>query len=80
MATKSLVKAENGYGITGVNVFFSIADIYRLKEMVANIETTCIAGEVAVKGLANLHDRLVKAINISECSLFDTQTEEDSAL
>ena len=49
MAKKSLVKPESGYGVIGATVFFSVADIYRLKKMVANLQTTCVAGEVAIR-------------------------------
>ena len=69
-STKKLVKPESGYGIIGVNVFFSIADIYRLKEMIANLQTTCVAGEVAVRDLMYLHDKLVTSISSSEDSVF----------
>lgn len=69
-STKKLVKPESGYGTIGVNVFFSIADIYRLKEMVANLQTTCVAGEVAIRDLMYLHDKLVAAISSSEDSVF----------
>ena len=68
--TKKLVKSETGYGTISVNVFFSIADIYRLKEMVANLQTTCVAGEVAIRDLMYLHDKLVAVISNSEDSVF----------
>ena len=79
-ARKSLVKPESGYGTIGVNVFFSIADIYRLKEMVANLQTTCVAGEVAIRDLMYLHDKLVAAISNSEDSLFNPKTDEEDEL
>ena len=69
-SNKKLVKPESGYGTIGVNVFFSIADIYRLKEMVANLQTTCVAGEVAIRDLMYLHDKLVAVISNSEDSVF----------
>ena len=76
-ARKSLVKPESGYGTIGVNVFFSIADIYRLKEMVANLQTTCVAGEAAIRNLMYLHDKLIAAISNSEDSVF-TPNEVES--
>ena len=79
-AKKSLVKPESGYGTIGVNVFFSIADIYRLKEMVANLQTTCVAGEVAIRDLMRLHDKLIDAISSSEDSVFNPKTDEDNEI
>ena len=79
-ARKSLVKPENGYGVIGVNVFFSVADIYRFKEMIANIQTTCVAGEVAIRDLMYLHDKLVASISSAEDSLFNPQTDGEDEL
>ena len=79
-STRKLVKPESGYGVIGVNVFFSIADIYRLKEMVANLQTTCVAGEVAIRDLMYLHDKLVAAISSSEDSVFNPKTDEDNEI
>ena len=69
-STKKLVKPESGYGIIGATVFFSVADIYRLKEMVANLQTTCVAGEATIRDIMYLHDKLVAAISSSEDSVF----------
>lgn len=79
-ARKNLVKPESGYGTIGVNVFFSVADIYRLKEMVANLQTTCVAGEVAIRDLMYLHDKLVAAISSSEDSIFNPQTDAEDEI
>ena len=79
-SNKKLVKPESGYGTIGVNVFFSIADIYRLKEMVANLQTTCVAGEVAIRDLMYLHDKLIAAISSSEDSVFNPQTDKDDEI
>ena len=79
-ARKSLVKPESGYGTIGVNVFFSVADIYRFKEMITNIQTTCVAGEVAVRDLMYLHDKLVASISSAEDSLFNPQTDGEDEL
>lgn len=69
-STKRLIKPESGYGIIGVNVFFSVADIYRLKEIITSIQATCVAGEVAIRDLMYLHDKLVAAITSNEDSVF----------
>lgn len=77
MASKNkLAAAKYGYGTIGVDVFFSIADIYRLKEMVANLQTTCVAGEVATRDLMRLHDKLIAAIISSEDSVFAPEQGE----
>lgn len=72
---KSLVKPESGYGTIGVNVFFSVADIYRLKDTIADIQRSDGAKEVALRGLMNLHDRLVGALNNTGDSLFNIEVD-----
>ena len=79
-AKKSLVKAESGYGTIGVNVFFSVADIYRLKDTIADIQRGDNAKEVALRGLMNLHDRLVGALDNTGDSLFNIETECEDEL
>ena len=75
-SNKKLVKPESGYGVIGATVFFSVADIYRLKEMVANLQTTCVAGEVAIRDLMYLHDKLVSVLTSSEDSVFNPEKVE----
>ena len=79
-SNKKLIKPESGYGTIGATVFFSVADIYRLKEMVANLQTTCVAGEVAIRDLMYLHDKLVAVISSSEDSVFNPQIDEDDEI
>ena len=79
-STKKLVKPESGYGTIGATVFFSVADIHRLKEIVANLQTTCVAGEVAIRDLMYLHDKLVAVISSSEDSVFNPQIDEDNEI
>ena len=74
-ARKSLVKPESGYGTIGVNVFFSIADIYRLKDTIADIQKGDSAREVALRGLMNLHDKLVGALDNTGDSLFNIDAD-----
>ena len=79
-ARKSLVKPESGYGTIGVNVFFSIADIYRLKDAIADIQKSDSAREVALRGLMNLHDKLVGALDNTGDSLFNIEIECEDEL
>ena len=74
-ARKSLVKPESGYGTIGVEVFFSIADIYRLKDTIADIQKGDSAREVALRGLMNLHDKLVGALDNTGDSLFNIDAD-----
>lgn len=69
-STKKLVKPENGYGIIGVNVFFSIADIYRLRDIIDAINKGGANGEEAMRWLVNLHTRLADAISSDVDSVF----------
>ena len=71
MAKKSFTNAKYGYGTIGVEVFFSIADIYRLKDTIANIQKGDSAREVALRGLMNLHNKLVDALDNTGDSLFN---------
>lgn len=72
MAAKSLVKAENGYGITGVTVFFSVPDIYRMKEIIANLEKGDeSAKQMSITVLSNLLAKLGNALDNSLPSVFD---------
>ena len=80
MTKKSLVKPENGYGVVGVNVFFSIADIYRLRDTIDAINKGGADGEEAMRGLVNLQNKLADAINNAEDSLFNPQTDGEDEI
>ena len=80
MTKKSLVKPENGYGVTGVTVFFSISDIYRLRDTIDAINKGGADGEEAMRGLTNLHNKPANAINSAEDSLFNPQTDEEDEI
>ena len=69
-ARKNLVKPESGYGTIGVNVFFSIADIYRLRDIIDAINKGGANGEEAMRWLVNLHTRLADAISNDVDSIF----------
>ena len=80
MAKKNFTNVKYGYGTIGVDVFFSIADIYRLKDTIADIQKGDSAKEVALRGLMNLHDRLVGALGNADDSLFNIETECEDEL
>ena len=80
MAKKNLVKPESGYGVVGVNVFFSIADIYRLRDTIDAINKGGADGEEAMRGLVNLQNKLADAINNAEDSLFNSQTDGEDEI
>ena len=70
VSTKKLVKPESGYGVIGVNVFFSVADIYRLRDIIDTINKGGTDGEEAMRWLINLHTRLADAISKDMDSVF----------
>lgn len=80
MAKKSFTNVKYGYGTIGVDVFFSIADIYGLKDIIADIQRGGDDRDVAIIGLMNLHDKLVNALNNNEDSLFNAQIDREDEL
>ena len=81
MASKNkLTATKYGYGTIGADVFFSIADIYRFGDIIADIQTSGTDKEVAIRDLMHLHDKLVAAIISSEDSVFAPKTDEDDEL
>ena len=78
MASKNkLIAAKYGYGTIGADVFFSIADIHRLGDIIADIQTAGTDKEIAIRDLIYLHDKLVAAISSSEDSVFSADKDED---
>lgn len=75
-STKKLVKPESGYGISGATVFFSVADIYRLRDIIDAINKGGTNGEEAMRWLVNLHTRLADTISSSEDSVFAPEQAE----
>lgn len=75
-STKRLIKPESGYGVIGVNVFFSIADIYRLRDIIDAINKGGANGEEAMRWLVNLHTRLADAISSDVDSVFTPEQAE----
>ena len=81
MASKNkLAATKYGYGTIGVDVFFSIADIHRLGDIIADIQTAGTDKEVAIRDLIYLHDKLVAAISSSEDSVFSADKDEDDEI
>lgn len=80
MAKKSFTNVKYGYGTIGVNVFFSIADIYRLGDIIANIQRSDEAKEYAIRDLMYLYDKLVTSVSSAEDSLFNPQTDGEDEL
>ena len=80
MAKKSFINAKYGYGTIGVEVFFSIADIYRLRDTIDAINKGGADGEEAMRGLVNLQNKLADAINNAEDSLFNSQTDGEDEI
>lgn len=77
MASKNkLIAVKYGNKTIGVYIFFSIAGIRRLGDIIANIQRNDEAKEPAIRDLMYLHDKLVATISSSaEDSLFNPQTD-----
>lgn len=81
MASKNkLTATKYGYGTIGADVFFSIADIHRLGDIIVDIQCNDTAKEVAIRDLMRLHDKLIDAISSSEDSVFNPKTDEDNEI
>ena len=77
MASKNkLTATKYGYGTIGADVFFSIADIHRFGDIIANIQRNDEAKELAIRDLMYLHDKLIDAISSSEDSVFAPEKVE----
>ena len=81
MSSKNkLTATKYGYGTIGADIFFSIADIHRFGDIIANIQRNDTAKEVAIRDLMCLHDKLISAIVSSEDSVFNPKTDEDDEI
>ena len=72
--TKKLVRVETGYGISGINMFFSVMDIYRLGEMIQRLhhsDQEC--RNQAIEKLINMHQRMLNAIDGEQESVWDEE-------
>ena len=71
MASKNkLIAIKYGHRTIGVYIFFSIAGIRRLGDIIAHIQHNDEAKELAIKDLIHLHNKLVAAISSNEDSVF----------
>ena len=71
MASKNkLIAIKYGHRTIGVYIFFSIAGIRRLGDIIAHIQHNDEAKDLAIKDLMHLHNKLVAAISSSEDSVF----------
>ena len=71
MASKNkLIAIKYGHRTIGVYIFFSIAGIRRLGDIIAHIQHNDEAKEPAIRDLIHLHNKLVAAISSDEDSVF----------
>ena len=71
MASKNkLIVIKHGYKPIGVYIFFSIAGIRRLGDIIVHVQHNDEAKELAIKDLIHLHNKLVAAISSNEDSAF----------
>lgn len=71
MASKNkLIAVKYGHKIIGIYIFFSIAGIRRLGDIITHIQHDDEAKELAIKDLIHLHNKLVAAISSNKDSVF----------
>lgn len=71
MASKNkLIAIRHGHRTIGVYIFFSIAGIRRLGDIIAHVQHNDEAKELAIKDLIHLHNKLVAAVSSNEDSAF----------
>ena len=71
MASKNkLIAIKHGHRTIGIYIFFSIAGIRRLGDIIAHIQHNDEAKDLAIKDLMHLHNKLVATISSSEDSVF----------
>ena len=81
MASKNkLIAVKYGNKTIGVYIFFSIAGIRRLGDIIAHIQHNDEAKELAIRDLIHLHNKLVAAISSNEDSVFAPKTDEDNEI
>lgn len=81
MASKNkLIAVKYGHKTIGVYIFFSIAGIRRLGDIIAHIQHNDEGKELAIRDLIHLHNKLVAAISSNEDNLFNPQTDREDEL
>ena len=81
MASKNkLIAVKYGHKTIGIYIFFSIAGIHRLGDIIDDIQTAGTDKELAIRDLIHLHNKLVAAISNSEDSVFNLKTDEDDEI
>ena len=71
MASKNkLIAVKYGHKTIGIYIFFSIAGIRRLGDIIAHIQHNDEAKELAIRDLVHLHNKLVAAIISNKDSIF----------
>ena len=71
MASKNkLIDVKYSHKIIGIYIFFSIAGIRRLGDIIAHIQHNDEAKELAIRDLRHLHNKLVAAISSNEDGVF----------
>ena len=82
MAKKNkLIAVKYGHKTIGIYIFFSIAGIRRLGDIIAHIQHDDEAKELAIRDLMHLHDKLVATvIKSNEDNVFNPQTDREDEL
>ena len=81
MASKNkLIAVKYGHKTIGVYIFFSIAGIRRLGDIIAHIQHNDEAKELAIKDLIHLHNKLVAAISSNENNVFNLKIDKENEL
>ena len=82
MASKNkLIAVKYGHKTIGVYIFFSIAGIRRLGNIIAHIQhDDDEAKELAIRDLVHLHNKLVAAISSNEDSVFNLKTDGEDEI
>lgn len=71
MASKNkLIAVKYDHKTIGIYIFFSIAGIRRLGDIIAHIQHNDEEKELAIRDLIHLHNKLVTAISSNEDSVF----------
>ena len=81
MASKNkLIAVKYGNKTIGVYIFFSIAGIRRLGDIIAHIQHNDEEKELAIRDLMHLHSKLVAVINSSEDNMFNPKTDGEDEI